>query len=397
LSIMWKNGYSESERNAVQSAFPSDYKFHYPELSVLFDLAEEDTYKFCMRTRMEASHIGELDWSKVKRQGFIRDHWLTFGVGIIIFKYFPFFSYYFGVKVFGTSLWWYTMWTGLNRFIAKTCRRNEYMAAQKTAAEVMEGEDAIVTSMKRFHNDTKCVEHLNTFKEDTEASIASYRSAIVMKMKEDLADRALKQLQSISSFEAGMGAAMQELVVREAAASFTDQFPSDVEMQSKAFSAAIKSLSGEAVGASDCPVASHFETAFQSLQGVDLATSIADPKGTLAERVAYAQQSKDAEFRQIFMVTAAEATEVKTLGEQAKEGEGYNFSKLSPAASERLEALYSAINAKVGYAMPDLAMTPIPMTADKAANAYIEQVNAQLSAGAQQLKQARLSAFVGAF
>jgi len=91
-ALMWKNGYSEQERNAVQFTFPSDYKFHYPELSVLFNLEEEDTYKFCMRTRIEKSHIGELDWEKVKRKGFIRDHWLIFGVGIVIFKYFPFFQ-----------------------------------------------------------------------------------------------------------------------------------------------------------------------------------------------------------------------------------------------------------------------------------------------------------------
>jgi hypothetical protein len=209
LAVMWKNGYSDSERNAIQFTFPSDYKFHYPELAVLFDLTEEDTYKFCMRTRMESSHIGELDWAQVKRQGFIRDHWLTFGVGIVIFKYFPFFNYYFGVKVFGTSMWCYTMWTGLNRMISKICRRNEYTAAQKTAADVMDGEDKIVDAMRRFANDAKCVEYLSTFKEDTEAKVALYRKAVVSQMKDEMTERAMKQLQAIAAFEAGMGSAMQ--------------------------------------------------------------------------------------------------------------------------------------------------------------------------------------------
>merc|ERR1712110_1310544 len=72
LALMWKNGYSDMERNAIQFTFPTDYKFHYPELSVLFNIEEEDTYKFCMRTRIEKSHIGELDLEKV-RKGFIRD------------------------------------------------------------------------------------------------------------------------------------------------------------------------------------------------------------------------------------------------------------------------------------------------------------------------------------
>ncbi|CAK9094625.1 unnamed protein product [Durusdinium trenchii] len=55
VAVMWKNGYSDSERNAIQFTFPSDYKFYYPELSAMFDIPEEDTYKFCMRTRIEDS------------------------------------------------------------------------------------------------------------------------------------------------------------------------------------------------------------------------------------------------------------------------------------------------------------------------------------------------------
>merc|ERR1712060_582988 len=254
----------EQERNAIQFTFPNDYKFHYPELSVLFNIEEEDTYKFCMRTRIESSHIGELDYEKIKRKGFIRDHWLIFGVGVGILKFFPFFNYYFAIKVFGTSMSMATFWIGLNRWIAKICRRNEYMAAQKTAQDVMEGEDQIVSSMRRFANDAKCVEYLGTFKEDTESKIATYRQAIAAQMKADMSERALKQLQAIAAFEASMGSAMQELVVREAAASFKDAFPGNESLQDQAFTFAVKSISGAQVDASEDPVASHFNAAFGS-------------------------------------------------------------------------------------------------------------------------------------
>merc|ERR1719160_1729562 len=154
-----------------------------------------------MRTRMENSHIGELDASKYNRKGFIRDHWLIFGTGIFIFKYFPFFNYYFGVKVFGTSMWVWTVWAVMNRMIAKVCRRNEYMAAQKTAQDVMDGEDAIVNSMKRFANDAKCIEYLKEFKAETETSIGAYKKGVVMQMQDDMTERAQKQLQAIVNFE----------------------------------------------------------------------------------------------------------------------------------------------------------------------------------------------------
>lgn len=398
LAVMWKNGYSDAERNAIQFTFPNDYKFHYPELSAMFDIPEEETYKFCMRTRMEDSHIGERDHSKVKREGLIRDHWLIFGTGLFIFKTFPFFNYYFGVKVFGTSMWCWTMWHVLNRFIAKTTRRNEYMAAQKTAQEVMEGEDKIVESMRRFANDAKCVEYLKTFKEDSEEKIAAYRKALVVKMQEDLTERATKQLQAIAAFEANMGSAMQDLVVREAAASFKEKFPTDKGMQDKAFSAAVKALSGAQVEVAEDPVAKHFADAFQSLQGVDLATSKADAKGTLAERVAFAQQAKEKEFQESFMVTAKEAEEVRSLASKAKSGQDYDFSKLPADALQRLEALYSSINTKVGYALPDsLGIKSIAATSDGSANSYVDKVNAQLEGAALKLRDARLKAFVQAF
>jgi len=398
LALMWKNGFSDQERNAVQFTFPADYKFHYPELAVLFNIAEEDTYKFCMRTRMEKSHIGELDLEKVKKKGYIRDHWLTFGVGVVIFKYFPFFNYYFGIKVFGTSMWWATMWMLLNRMIAKTSRRNEYMTAQKTARDVMDGEDHIVTAMQRFANDAKCVDYLRTFKADTETKIGQYKAAMVMQMKDELSERATKQLQAIAGFEASMGSALQELVVREAAASFREKFPGDAGMQGKAFSAAVKSLGGDALQAGEDPVGLHFEEAFESLQGADLMSLQGNSKGTLAERVAHAQQLKEAEFQRTFMVTPEEAKEVRDLVGQAKRGNDFDFSSLSPVSAERLDALYSSINLKVGYSLPtDLGTKPIPMTSDGTTSAYIEKVNAQLAAVGQQLREARLRAFAHAF
>merc|ERR1719253_480171 len=299
LAIMWKNGYSDQERNAIQFTFPSDYKFHYPELSALFNIAEEDTYKFCMRTRMDDSHIGELEWDKVKRKGLIRDHWVIFGTGLLIFKYSPFFNYYFGMKVFGTSLWCTTLWMLLNRGIATTARRNEWSAAQKTGAETMDGEDAIVKAMQRFANDAKCVEYLSEFKGETESKIGDYKKALVLKMQDDLNLVAVKQLQGIAGFEASMGSALQELIVREAASSFKEKFPTDAGMQKAAFDSAVASLGG--AQSENDPVAKHFEAAFGSLGGLDKAKG--DAKGSLAERVKFAQQAKEAEFKQTFMVT----------------------------------------------------------------------------------------------
>jgi len=392
LAIMWKNGYSEQERNAVQFTFPTDYKFHYPELSALFNIAEEDTYKFCMRTRMDSSHIGELDYDKVKRKGLIRDHWLIFGTGLLIFKYFPFFNYYFGMKVFGTGLWCTTFWMLLNRGIAKTVRRNEYMAAQKTAQEVMDGEDAIVKAMQRFANDAKCVEYLSEFKGETEAKVAGYKSAVVLKMKDDLTASAAAQLRAVSGFEASMAADLQNLIVSEAASSFKAKFPTDAAMQTAAFASALSSLSGD--GSKADPVGAHFEGAFASLAGVDLMAAKGDAAGSLAERVAFAQQAKEAEFKQTFMVTAAEAASVKAVAKEA--GADFDLSKLSEASAKKLDSLYASINGKVGYSVPADLGAEIE-SSDASAKGYVDSVNSQLAAMQANLKNARLKAFAQSF
>merc|ERR1719356_440577 len=175
------------------------------------------------------------------------------------------------MKVFGTSLWCTTLWMLFNRGIAKTVRRNEYMAAQKTAQDVMDGEDKIVNAMQRFANDAKCVEYLEAFKGEAETKIGDYKKALVLKMKEDLTLAATRQLQAVAGFEASMGSALQELIVREAAASFKEKFPTDSTMQDAAFRSALSSLAGESSGTD--PVSAHFEDAFASLAGVDLATS----------------------------------------------------------------------------------------------------------------------------
>jgi hypothetical protein len=401
LAVMWKNGYSDQERNAIQFTFPSDYKFHYPELAVLFDLTEEDCYKFCMRTRIEASHIGELEYDKVKPQGFIRSHWLVFGVGVIIFKYFPFFNYYFGIKVFGTGMWCLTNWMLMNRMISKTVKRNEYMAQQKTAADVMEGENKILESMQLFANDARCVDYLKSFKDETEAKMAAYRKGIVEQMKEQLSERASKQLQAIASFEASSAGALQELVVVEANKAFKADFPNNKALQDKALSSAVTLLGGGEVASGDDPVLAHFSKAIGQLEGVDLATAKADASGSIVERVAAAQQAKEKEFKETFMVTKAEAAEVKGLASKAKAGADYDFSKLSEEEGKKLDALYTNINAKVGYFMPDKAVeTTAPIGAvetDASADAYVQKVNAQLAETMAKLRTTRLKNFAEAF
>ena len=182
-----------------------------------------------------------------------------------------------------------------------------------------------------------------------------------------------------------MGAALQELVVREAAASFKENFPNDAGMQSAAFDSAVAVLGGDSASAD--PISKHFTDAFAGLES---------GTGPLAERVTAAQKQKETEFQQSFMVTQTEAQAVRTLAEQGG-GADFDPSKLSADALKELEGLYTSINNKVGFAVPDLKLDAIADSSDASAGAYIGAVNSQLEAATASLKAARLRAFTQSF
>jgi len=394
LAIMWKNGYSDEERATLQATFPVEQKFHYPELSALFDIPEEDTYKFCYRTRVEKSHIGELDEGKLKRQGLIRDHWLMFGLGAYLFKCYPTYNYYFVVKGFGTAMWLYTNWVLANRWIYKSLARNEYMAKQKTAQGVMEGESKIMEAMARFGNDSNAVNYLKAFKGEAQTKLTDYRQSILNAQKAQVSNRAAKQLQSISNYEGQMANQLQEMMVQETGAAFKSMAQDD-DVQRAFLKASIAALSGGKM--ENDPITREFASAMQQLEGADLMTVIGNPNGSIVERVAAAQQSREHEFQKSFMVTQAEAQEVRELANQASSGGDYDFSKLSEDAQSRLEGLYKSINEKVGFYTPAISTKSIPSTGDSAAQQYIAGVNSEIEASNKALQHERLSVFCKAF
>jgi len=394
LAVMWKNGYTDQERIAVQATFPSDYKFHYPELAAMFDLTEEDTYKYCYRARVEKSHIGELDASKTNRNGMIRNHWLIFGISAYILKTYPLFNYYFICKFFGTSLWAFTNWTLFNRFIYKSLARNEYMMQQKTASEVMGGETKIMEAMQRFGHDSNCVNYLKAFKSETQEKLTSYRQAILEQHKADVTARASKQLQTIAQYELQITSQLQEMVVRETANAFKSK-ADDPAMQKAFLDSSIIALAGGKM--ENDPVTNEFLSAMNQLEGVDLMNTPANPKGTIVERVAASQQAREKEFQASFMVTSAEANAVRELAQKCVSGGECDPSKLSVDDAARMENLYKSINQKVGFYVPTETLEPMEVTGDENAKKYVESVNQEIALANERLRRERYSAFFRAF
>lgn len=341
LAVMWKNGYSEQERNAIQFTFPQDHKFHYPELAAAFNLTEEDCYKFCMRSRIEKSHIGEVKTDAVVRKGFIRDHWLMFGVGAIIFKTFPFFNYYFILKGFGTVMWSYTNYLLANRWISGVISRNAFMMEQQVAKEVHEGEDKIMEAMQRFGNDSRCLNNLKGLKGDVSTAMVEYRAAVLEVEKNNVISKIQKQLASIAQMEDTISSRLQEIMVKEIAADFKTQAETG-KFSDAAFKSALANLEG-AKGATD-PVSQHFMTQLGSIK-LD-GSAKANKAGTINERIAYAQQQGEEEFKNAFYISQKEVSEAKAAASDAT----------------KLEKCMTQLYQKIGYHIPGGSYKPAALS-----------------------------------
>lgn len=398
LSVMWKNGYSEQERNAVQFTFPSDYKFHYPELAVLFDIAEEDAYKFCMRSRMDKSHIGELDVEKTKRKGLLRDHWLLYAGGWYVFKNYPFFSYVFFLKTWGFTVWFVSCWYLFGRMATKIWRRNESMQLQKTADDVMQGEDNIIANMRKFANDSNAVEYLSQFKPEVQSTFADFRQAMISSQKQEITERIAAQLQAIARMESSTAGNMHELLVTEATNSFKTAFAKSPKMQEAVFESALTSIKGGASKSAD-PVLKHFQDAIGSVDKADWAKIKPNAEGTIAERIALVRKQAEQEFKKMFYVSKSEAAEVREIAKLAKvDGGKLDFSKLDASKTKRLDELFTSINNRVGFVVPsETAMLNMNVNKTAGAEEFVENTNQRLAEVTNRIRNERLTAFVNGF
>merc|ERR1711939_299253 len=136
----------------------------------------------------------------------------------------------------------------------------------------MDGEDKIVENMKKFANDGECLDQLKGFKGEVQGQMAEYRAALLTMMKAEVTERACKSI-----------------------------------------------IDGKPAGSD--PVKAFFTKAFDEVSKADLATVKGKADGNIVERVAAVQQAREGVFQSSFMVSAAEAAEVKKLGGKALSGD----------------------------------------------------------------------------
>ncbi|PFH38649.1 hypothetical protein BESB_009910 [Besnoitia besnoiti] len=394
LECLWKNGYSDTEINAFEIAFPGDYKFHYPELAVLFELSEEDCYKYCLRQRAaKPEELVELKYKKPNN--LVSSYGLCF-LGVWFgFSNTVLSNAWFYSKTFPFGAVFYMLGSYFYRDIREKLWKEEKALIHTAQENKNMGEESVYKQMKQYANDTKCLDYLSKFRGEVEDQIAAYKKALVSQMRRQLTERLVEKLNGIQQAEKLIQGSLQEVMVREIVASFRDTYGSRPQLQEEAMRSALQGLSGSD-NVMD-PVGAHFKASLQELAKVNLSTTAANPAGSVVERVAAVFQKREKEFLDSFTVKASEAQEIRQLVGKCQKGNAFDFHALSEEDLCRLEQLYSTVNNRVGFeTLHEDAIKPIvPMSENS--RGFVDFVNTQLEITKAKLRNARLTAFAGAF
>ncbi|KAL8430708.1 hypothetical protein Efla_007574 [Eimeria flavescens] len=375
MKCVWENGYTQNEMNAFEFAFPADYKFHYPELAVLFELPEEDCYKYCIRQRAKTPEkLVEIKYEKPKN--LLSSYGLCF-LGVWFgFSNQVLSNAWFYSKTFPFGAVFYMLASYFYRNIREFFWKEERSLTQSAKNQKEAGEELVYRQMKKYATDARCLEYLSSFKGEVQEQLAKYHLAVVEQMRQRLAERVTNKLTAIQQAERAIEGSLQEVIVRETVESFQRQFATDPKQQDAAIKLAIQSISGDAPTMD--PAQAHFVASLRALGSANLENIAAREDGSVLERVAAVFQRREQEFLESFTVSSKEAAEVKQLLKSCKSDDGFDFSKLSETDMKRLDALQESIFSRVGFTTiteddikPLEAVSPsnIPL---------VEQVNTQV-------------------
>lgn len=106
------------------------------------------------------------------------------------------------------------------------------------------GEELVYKQMKKYANDTKCLDYLSRFRGEVEDQMWHYRVALISQMRRRVTDRLTEKLNAIQQAEKLIQGSLQEVMVHEIVASFKDSYSSGSQLEEEALKSAIHGLAG---------------------------------------------------------------------------------------------------------------------------------------------------------
>ncbi|BAM39474.1 conserved hypothetical protein [Theileria orientalis strain Shintoku] len=380
LDCMWANGYSESELNAFRFAFPNDYKFHYPELAVLFELEEEDCYKYCLKER--ASNPEQLVELKLKKpSNLVSSYGLVFLGCWFALSNAVLGNAWFFAKTLPFGAVFYLLASYFQKWLKEYFWKEENALIEKLRQEKDYCEEAIYAQLRNYLEDSKCAEYVEGFKSEVTKKMEEYKRALLLKMKSEATNLMKERLNSMALQESAISSSLEKTMVTELVKLFLETFKTSSEMKTEALLSSVNELKGE-YSKKDDPLFNFFNTSLEQFQSNK-------SNNSFVKRCNDVFKQKEQEFLNTYTVTTDEYKEVSKLAKLCKSNKGFNVNKLKEEDRSKLEQLYLSLSQKMGYYVPVL-----PLVESQYKDPLVDK---QLTEQLSMVRESRLQEFLRQF
>ncbi|SBS85580.1 vacuolar membrane protein-related, putative [Plasmodium malariae] len=382
LELMFINGYAQKEMNALDLAFSSNYEFHYAEISVLFNLEEEDVYKFCLKKRSE--HPEKLIHLKYfKEKNLLSSYgllfvFLFFGLNNFVLsnawflsKTIPFFSVFYMLA----SYFYKDIWSFLNK--------DKNLMIEKNLQNKLSAEDIIYNQLKLYSKDTNCSMNLKNFKEYCDMLIKNYRKAYIHEQKIKVQENLEKKLNEIYNAELNYKNSLQNILVEE----IIKKTYNDVKTNDNFYYAILNdSINNIRNNSENDTLIKHVKTQLSSIKNLNKQ----DP---LVKNILDQYELKKDEYIKQYVVHKEEVHNIKSILSKCSSDEIHKLNKNDYA---ELLRLYHSINNRFGFYVNDEDILPI-VSKDSDAKSLADTVNAAILDANKSFHEKKLAAFLRVF
>ncbi|SCM21102.1 conserved Plasmodium protein, unknown function [Plasmodium chabaudi adami] len=381
IHLMFINGYTQKETNALDLAFNNNYQFHYPEIAVLFDLNEEDVYKFCLKKRSENPEtLFHLKYFKEKNMlssyGLIFV-FLYFGLNNVVLsnawflsKTIPFFSVFYMLA----SYFYKDIWNFINK-------EKNLMIEQNMQNKLL-AEDIIYNQLKLFSKDTECSSHLKHFKEYCNMLIKYYRKAFINENKKNIHEHLEKKLNEIYNSEQQYKNSLKNILITEIIKKTYEHVQNDQNFYNAILNDSINNIQNNT---NNDTLVNYVKTQINYVKNEN-------NNNPIVKNILNQYELKKKEYLNQFVVHKDELNAIKNIITKCN----LDITKLNKDDYDNLIKLYTTINNRFGFYVNDNDIPLITPKDDEAKN-LAENINFIIQQSNKLFHEKKLVSFLKSF
>ncbi|KEG02180.1 conserved Plasmodium protein, unknown function [Plasmodium vinckei vinckei] len=381
IHLMFINGYTQKETNALDLAFNNNYQFHYPEIAILFDLNEEDVYKFCLKKRSENPEtLFHLKYFKEKNMlssyGLIFV-FLYFGLNNVVLsnawflsKTIPFFSVFYMLA----SYFYKDIWNFINK-------EKNLMIEQNIQNKLL-AEDIIYNQLKLFSKDTECSSHLKHFKEYCNVLIKYYRKAFINENKQNIHEHLEKKLNEIYNSEQQYKNSLKNILITEIIKKTYEHVQNDQNFYNAILNDSINNIQNNT---NNDTLVNYVKTQINFVKNEN-------NNNPIVKNILNQYELKKKDYLNQYVVHKDELNAIKNIITKC----GHDITKLNKEDYDNLIKLYTNINNRFGFYVNDNDI-PLIIPKDDEAKNLTENINFIIQQSNKLFHEKKLVSFLKSF